>query len=560
MVNRHTFSKRVLLAARPLACLLILGAIAGEACAEARPNLVFILTDDQRRDQLGCYGNEVIRTPHIDRLAAEGVLFENAFVTSAICTPSRACYFLGQYERRHGINFNSGTSMSAAAWSKSFPVLLREAGYFTGYVGKNHVPVGARGYDTGLLEASFDYWYAGHGHLGFYPKEKHDLFVSAESDTQVEVIAEGAEAFVDSGMSFLEGATSFVDRRPADQPFLMMVALNVPHGSGTDTMRQRPADGELYTTAYRDMPEAIRPPASYTPRDQIGSPKLPAEVGRVERRQKGYDYVDRPDTLREKMIRQHQTVTGIDRFVGRLRDVLERTGVAGNTVIVVASDHGLMLGEHGLGGKALNYEPCLAIPMIVYDPRLPDTQRGRRDDSLVMSIDIAPTLLELGGVTPPAEVQGESLAPIIRGEASSDREYVFAENLWSTIFGNPRCESVRGKRWKYIRYFENDPSIYDGLAKKDIYLTNAINTNSYRKWLTASIKGEEPVYEELFDLVNDPNETTNLASMPQHAERLRQMGELCQDLVAEAKGLLNEPPATVALPYGKRSSGVTKRE
>src|SRR5690349_7189891 len=147
---------------RSLVSVLLLALVSNAISAppEKRPNLIFILTDDQRWDSLGLTGNPVVKTPNIDRLAAEGTFFPNATVTSAICTPSRACYFLGQYERKHGVNFNSGTALTAAAWEKSYPALLRSGGYFTGYIGKNHVPVGARGYDSGLIEKSYDFWYA----------------------------------------------------------------------------------------------------------------------------------------------------------------------------------------------------------------------------------------------------------------------------------------------------------------------------------------------------------------------------------------------------------------
>ncbi|MEM6692529.1 MAG: sulfatase-like hydrolase/transferase, partial [Planctomycetota bacterium] len=150
--------------------------------AADRPNVIFILTDDQRYDTLGCTGNGFVQTPNIDQLAADGVLFANATVTSAICTPSRACYFLGQYERKHGVNFNSGTAMKPEAWASSYPVRLREAGYYTGYVGKNHVPIGDKGYNSNVMEPSFDFWYAGHGHLTFYPKKRHKIFQHAKSD------------------------------------------------------------------------------------------------------------------------------------------------------------------------------------------------------------------------------------------------------------------------------------------------------------------------------------------------------------------------------------------
>ncbi|MEN0048135.1 MAG: sulfatase-like hydrolase/transferase, partial [Bacteroidota bacterium] len=155
--------------------------------AQDRPNFIFILTDDQSYGMMGCTGNEIVQTPNLDQLAKEGVLFDHAYVTSAICTPSRVSILLSQYERKHGVNFNSGTSVAPKAWAESYPVVMRQAGYYTGWIGKNHAPVGKGGYESGLMEKSFDYWYAGHGHLSFYPKDRHKIFKDAEADTQVEV-------------------------------------------------------------------------------------------------------------------------------------------------------------------------------------------------------------------------------------------------------------------------------------------------------------------------------------------------------------------------------------
>lgn len=148
--------------------------------AQERPNIVFILTDDQPYSLLHCTGNKLIQTPNLDKLAKEGVLFTNAHVSSAISTPSRTCILTGRYERNHGVNFNSGTSLSAEAWRQAYPCILRANRYYTGYVGKNHTPIGDRGYETGLMDNSYDYWYGGHEHLGFYPKEKHKIFKNAK--------------------------------------------------------------------------------------------------------------------------------------------------------------------------------------------------------------------------------------------------------------------------------------------------------------------------------------------------------------------------------------------
>ncbi|MEM9018907.1 MAG: sulfatase-like hydrolase/transferase, partial [Verrucomicrobiota bacterium] len=366
--------------------------------AEDRPNIIFLLTDDHRQSDLGCYGNPIVKTPHIDQLAAEGVLFENASITSAICTPSRISYFLGQFERRHGVNFNSGTSVSLSAWAHSYPVLLRESGYFTGYVGKNHAPVGSHGYETGVMEKTFDFWYAGHGHIRFYPKEVHEIFRNAKNETQVELVGEGVSEFLRAeSPSYLGGAEEFLAARPKGQPFCLSICLNVPHGAGTSSMKLLPSDDELYRTAYRDQIDTLPLPPNYIARREIETPKLPPEVLHAEYRQTGYNWVDTPEGVRERRVRHFQTITGIDRMVGEIRAQLDELGLAENTVIILSSDHGLFAGEHGLGGKALNYEVCLAVPHIVFDPRMPQASRGQRRRELVQSIDVAPTILDLAG-------------------------------------------------------------------------------------------------------------------------------------------------------------------
>ncbi|MGJ8726622.1 MAG: sulfatase-like hydrolase/transferase [Roseibacillus sp.] len=514
------------------------------------PNIIFLLTDDHRQEDLGCYGNKIVQTPHIDEMASEGVLFENASITSAICTPSRITYFLGQYERRHGVNFNSGTAVSQSAWAHSYPVILRENGYFTGYVGKNHAPIGAKGYETGIMEASFDYWYAGHGHIRFYPKQHHEIFKHAKNNTQVEVVQESISEFLGAEEpSYLGGAQQFLATRPDDQPFCLSICLNVPHGAGTSTMKMLPEDDELYRSTYRDQIETLPLPTNYLERSQIEAPKLPAEVLHTDYRQTGYDWVDTPATVRERRIRHYQTITGIDRMVGKIRTQLKEQGLADNTVFIFTSDHGLFSGEHGLGGKALNYETCLAVPHIIFDPRLPVEKRGQRRKELVQSIDLGPTVLDLAELPASPHMQGQSYLPLLSEETPKWRTHAFAENLWSTYFGNPRVESVRTERWKYIRYFKNDREQWKHLEDAKgvrLYQITKAQRKLYSHWRTASIKGEEPVYEELYDLQTDPHETTNLASSPEHQERLTTLSKQCQRLVTQAYG--KDPIPAVPLP------------
>ena len=527
---------------------IMVGCFIGLFCqislAQSRqPNFIFILTDDQSYGLMGCTGNPIVQTPNLDQLANEGILFDNAHITSAICTPSRISILLSQYERKHGVNFNSGTSLSEEAWAGSYPVVMRNAGYYTGWIGKNHAPVGDGGYESHVMERSFDYWYAGHGHLSFYPKERHEIFEQANGDTQAEIIGEGAMDFLDNEQK-LEGAVRFLQQRPNDKPFLLSVNFNLPHGNGTGSMQQRPSDDDIYKSLYRDL--KIPLPEHYIAKNEIEYPKLPPDVLKVENRQNGYNYVDDPASLRERRIRHYQAMTGIDRFVGTLRTKLREIHADQNTVIVFSSDHGLFMGEFGLGGKALCYEKVTHVPLIIYDPNLPRHRQGSRVRALVQSIDIAPTMLAMAGIDIPDSYQGKSLLDIISGKRAKIREYLFTENLWSTQFGNPRCEAVQNTHWKYIRYYKNDnfPALKIvevanqlGLSpNKLLYSVDDEYIPRYRNYVESSLQGEKPVYEELYNLQQDPREAKNLADDVGLRDTLEEMRKVWNDELKMARG------------------------
>ena len=486
---------------------------------EKRPNVILILADDQRADYLGCAGHPIVKTPNIDRLAAVGIRFSNAFATSASCTPNRTCILTGQYERKHGVTFGSDSSLSAEAFAKTYPMQLQQAGYYVGYVGKNHTPIGLSskgfGYKSGVMEEQFDYWYGNHGHSTFYPKTRHPVYKNAKADTQVEIFKEGAMNFLKSNPDFT-GAKDFLRTKPNDKPFCLLVNFNVPHGAGASTMRQLPSDPELYRTTYRDQINEMPQPKSYVAKRDIKTPKIPRDVYNGEYIRL-YNYVQNPETLRERQVRTCQTVTGIDNLVGALVAELKRQGLYDNTVIIYTSDHGLLHGEHGLGGKILLYEESIRVPLIIYDPRLPETRRGQVVNELALSLDIAPTILDRANLPIPDEMQGHSLQPIMTGEDRSWRTDFFCENMFMGQ-NYPRIEGVRSEDYKYIRYFDK---------KKDQHHILS---------LTASIQGEEAIYEELYDLKNDPQETQNLANSPSHREILKKYRERCRTLVVEAKG------------------------
>jgi arylsulfatase A-like enzyme len=507
-------------------------------------NVIYILGDDHRAEFLGADGFPILQTPNLDQLAAEGTRFTNAFCTSPACTPSRACHYLGQWERTHGVNFNSASAVAPEAWEQSFPMILKRAGYYLGWVGKNHVPAGEGGYRGGYFEEVFDYWYGNHNHSGFYPKEMagkgRELYSNAELDTQVEVFAEGVENFLDPDPAFLDACVRQLPTRPADKPFCLCVTFNLPHSFGCGNMQLRPSDDEIYKSLYRDRYGEIPLPETYVPFDEIDrlSPRIPRDVydGVYI---PSYDYVRWPRALRERRIREFQAITGVDRFVGNLRQTLQRLGLAENTIIVFSTDHGIHHGEHGLGGKCFLYEEDLRIPLIVYDPRTDEAHRGQVREEPVVVPDLAPTMLELTGHEPPGTMQGRSLAPLLRGETPPWRDAVFAEQLMD-IQNYPRSECIRTAEWKYIRYFARteDPAQAHRMFRGTL--------DDYVECLTSTLDGEPPVYEELFDLVRDPREVHNRAADPGCEEILGELRTRIDQLGWEAKGD-RAPPKTVAV-------------
>ena len=499
-----------------------------------KPNIIYVLGDDQRGELLGCMGHPLLKTPQLDQLAAEGTLFTNARCTSPLCMPSRVCHYTGQWERAHGVNFNSQSALSPEAWEKTFPGLLKKAGYWTAWIGKNHVPVDLAG--TSYMEDWFDCWWGNHNHSGFYPKElpngRGDLYAAATADTQAEVFAEGALNVIKPDDAFIKRCSTHFPKRPDDQPFCLCVTFNLPHGASTSTMQLRPSDDELYKSGYRDTINDIDLPASYEAW-QGADYKLPLEVW-DHVWIADYDYVKRPHDLRERIVRQYQVITGIDRFIGKLRQALTETGEADNTIIVFSTDHGLLFGEHGLGGKALLYEPALHIPLIVYDPR-PHAARGQRSDALVAVPDLAPTMLDLCDEPIPDFMQGVSLKPLLQNKPQHIRDELFIENLFDAQ-NYPRCDGIIHENYKYIRYFprSEDPQQTGKRLRTTL--------DDYTTCRASMSQDEQPIYEELYNQKNDPHEQQNLVDHQEYRVILNDLRQRCQQ---QAASLHQIPSSTV---------------
>ena len=413
----------------------------------APPNIVVLISDDQRWDAMGCAGNGSIHTPNLDWLAANGTRFSNAFATTSICCTSRVSILSGMYARTHGID-DFATPMPAGLWEQSYPMLLRQAGYYTGFVGK---------------------WGIG----GEMPTDDYDVFrgFSGQGKYFNEVGDETLHM-----TTLLEGqARDFIESAPADKPFCLSLSFKAPHVQDNDprqflydpTLEDHYAEDQLpiprasTTEAYDAMPEFIR-----------------ASEGRVrwERR------FANPEMHQRSLRGYYRLVTGIDRAMGRIMESLKATGRSENTVILFASDHGFFLGEYGLAGKWLMHDPSIRIPFLLYDPRIPKRDRVGRRNEIVLTIDIAPTVLALAGVAAPANLQGRDLSPLLRpGDFAWRSEFFYEHHFGANrAVPIPASEGVRTARWKYTRYVDRDPP-----------------------------------YEEVYDLENDPAELTNLA--PDHA-------------------------------------------
>ncbi len=498
---------RILLAA-PLAVAALAGC-GGPGTDEARPNIIFLLTDDQRADALGIAGHAVLRTPHIDQLARDGVRFTEAHVVAPVCMPSRTSFMNGQYERVHQIGFSSPNVLSETQWANTYPVLLRRSGYHVGFVGK----IGLQQYAfRGRPLDQFDFWRGHDDWARFWPKnfEHLSIYHDAPGDIITPITSDGIERFLDGA--------------PENKPFMLSVSFSAPHGSISGSMlhpdeegltrmttpantHPRLRDHPVYGNLYRDS--NIQPPGTF--RDDT-SKHIPLDIHPREGRMKTYSYSYAGEAvLREHQVRYLQLVHGIDIAVGKLRESLSRRGLAENTIIVFSSDHGLLMGEYAMGGKSLLYDLTTRVPLIVFDPRATIDEHGREIDELVLSIDVPATIAAYGGLEVPASMQGRDLRPLMEDPEVRWRDDIFLESLFLLRTG-PFMEAVRTKDWKYVRYFRSEASSY---SENDV-----------------DFAGREPDFEQLFDLRNDPGEVRNVVAEEPNSDRVAAFRKRCKDLSA----------------------------
>ncbi len=477
------------------ACGCGLPVAATEAKAEERPNIVFLLADDQRFDSMGCMGNREIRTPNLDRLAADGMLFRRHYDSSAICMASRASIMTGLYEYRHGCNFDRG-SMGRETFMSSYPVLLRKEGYRVGFAGKFGFAVTpepssvSRESEDRQPTDQFDWW-GGWVGQGFYEtgKNPHLRKYAAEFPHVSRALGAAACDFIKDSVT-------------AGAPFCLSISFKAPHHPYTPD----PRDLDLYRGVTFSKP------------GNWGREKgalLPEQARRSRMYQNEFREWSDDERFQKNLAIYYQLVNGNDMAVGMIREELARAGVADNTVVIYTSDNGWMYGDHGLGGKVFPYEGASRAPLIIRDPRRREAV-GKTCDSLTANIDMAPTILDFAGVPAPSGLDGVSLVGLLDHPDRPVRDAVLLMNAWPWS-AEQLVTGVVTPEWKYIYWFYGDETV-------------------------------EPA-EELYDMQRDTLELHNQAGVPAQVEVLGQMRATYDRLLAQARASCiqaNQYPAFVA--------------
>lgn len=449
-----------------------------------KPNILFLLTDDQRWDALGCMGNPIIQTPNIDHLAAQGTLFLNAFVTASVCSVSRAAILTGAYPCSRGTK-DLSKLVTPKEVNATYPSVLRAGGYETGYIGKWDVGVGEDGFRMGMN--LFDYWAGDRFHGNYWHEADCPLVTNdgrkSKSEIKCTCPPEGSMPRIGSSsmnhpIHFDRDIVpikmrQFLSGRDKAKPFFLSIAFRGPKDPWSDYPKNIAA---LYASSTMPIP------ATATMADAMRQPAfLRASMGSNA----GFMQVSNPATLADELRKNYRLVSTIDDTLGELRRILVEQGLDSNTIIVFTSDNGHFHGDHGFWGKWLPYEESIRVPLVVFDPRVPTNQRGVRRGEMILNVDLAPTILTWAGFPVPAIMQGRNFAPMVGGSSLLWREDFYHEFTWTAEGRIAPSEGIRSARWKYIRY----PS-------------------------------QKPVVEQLFDLQKDHGETTDLIADPTHSTML----------------------------------------
>ena len=460
-----------------------------------RPNFVVFMTDDQRQDAMSVAGNRILQTPNMDRIAREGVRFRQSFVTNSLCGPSRASFLTGLYSHAHGYISNADPPafehQKGIESRTTYVERLRETGYRTAIVGKWHL----RGSPS---ESGFQQWV-----VFPWQGEYFDPDMVANGAV-IKMRGHSCDVVGDQALAQLRAVTP-------EQPFCLLVHFKAPHRSWEPPARFEKAFADVEVPVPRTFedrlegrPEAVRRATmAIADMGDFAKRGVSPDLPREERKRRN---------LQELVRNYYRVLLAVDENVGRVLKFLDEKRLADDTVVVYTSDNGFFLGEHGLFDKRLMYEPSIRVPMLV---RFPSRFRpGHVDaDHMVLNVDLAPTLLDLAGVTPPAGLHGLSFVPLLEGREVPWRDaFLYEYYEYPAAHCVRKNRGVRTDRWKLIHFFE------------------------------------QPEEWELYDLQTDPAETVNLAGRRDQGDRIRRLRERMDALRRELGDSDPPGPTPVAAP------------
>lgn len=483
MISPHDLSQK---AWYRLFTLLLAVAMAGDAQAEtkrARPNIVFLLADDQRPDTIHALGNQAIQTPHLDRLVKEGTSFTRAICANPICTPSRAEILTGATGFRNGVlDFGRRINPELALW----PRAMKEAGYRTWYVGKWHNdgrPT-ERGFErtNGLFAGGGGKWW-GKSDVPQHPRDHNGRVVTGYKGWVLQTDAgqlqpkRGVGLMPEISRTFADSAIELIRTQP-DGPFFLQVCFTAPH----DPLLMPPGFEKKYD------PNTLPLPKNFLPEHPFDHGNF---MGRDEQL---FEWPRTPEMVRRELAVYYAVISHMDQEIGRILEALEETGQRENTIIIFSSDHGLSVGSHGLRGKQNMYEHTINVPLVFQGPGIP---KGKLSSAQCYLRDLFPTACELAGLPIPKTVEGRSLVAVLKGKQAAVYDHVFG-------YFRDSQRMIRGNEYKLIEYPKANRA-------------------------------------QLFHLPSDPWELKNLAGDPKHREaeaalrdRLRSWQTEMQDPIRSA--------------------------
>lgn len=425
-------------------------------------NVVFILTDDHRYDFMGFTGKlPWLKTPNMDKLYNGGAWFKNAFVTTALSSPSRASILTGAYSHEHTFVDNVAPAPPGLIF---FPEYLQKAGYQTSFFGKWHM-----GNDDDFPRPGFNHWESFKGQGVYY---NPTLNIDGKQ------VRYGDSTYITDLLT--EHAVDWLKERDRSRPFFLYLSHKAVHMPLTPAKRHK--------DLYKNQPYQV--PSTYyqTLNDDYKKLNWPEWVKQQRYSWHGVDYFYHAHQSIENLVQLYgETLAGVDESIGSVMDYLKSEGLDQSTLVIYMGDNGFSFGEHGLIDKRHFYEESVKVPFLAYCPEIFSTG-GKTINKMVQNIDVGPTILSAAGLKAPANMPGKSFLPVLKGDSTVWRDKIFYEYYWEYDFPmTPTMFGVRSDKYKYIRY--------------------------YGLWDT----------NELYDLEKDPNETTNLIDKPEYADIIKKL-------------------------------------